>query len=485
MWTSWFARQSERVLHPKQIAIFEACAIGLVSSLAAVSLKQSVLWLEGWRVGLTGIYPAWLVLPIIGIVGGGGSGLLVERLAPEATGSGIPQVKAALGYVPIALDLRVAVVKWLATLLAIGSGLVLGRQGPTVQIGAALAAQLSYWTNTSPTYQRQLIAAGAAAGLAASFNAPLAGVVFVLEELFQDLPDLTLGTAIIAAVVGGAVSLAIGGRGMLPDLSNLQLQFSIAEIPLLIVVGMLGGLMGAICNRSLLASLQFYHDRFHGQSLAIKVAVAGGVTGMIASLLPDALQGSRDLNDFLVIGEIQWQTAAWILASQFLMCLVAFGSTAPGGLLSPSLVLGAALGNLVATGIQNGYYSDLLPVNPILSSPTVYALTGMSAVFSAITRRPIMAIVIVWEMTAKFNLILPLMIGSVVAYLVAEQLFPDSIYQHLLTRKGINIARPDLVDRRWEGLIAADIMQRRVETLSSQMTIDDAIQAFARISDCR
>ena len=480
MWMSWFARQCDRVLRPKQIAIFEACAIGLISALAAVSLKQSVLWLEGWRVGLTGIYPAWLVLPIIGIVGGGLSGLLVERFAPEATGSGIPQVKAALGYVPIALDLRVAVVKWLSTFLSLGSGLVLGRQGPTVQIGAALAAQLSYWTNTSPTYQRQLIAAGAAAGLAASFNAPLAGVIFVIEELLPDLPDLTLGTAIIAAVVGGVVSLGLGGRGMIPDLSHLQLQFSVAEIPLLIVVGILGGLVGAICNRSLLASLQFYHDRFHGRSLAVKIAVAGGITGIITALLPDALQGGRDLKDFLVIGDIQWQTAAWILASQFLMCLVAFGSTAPGGLLSPSLVLGAALGNLVATGIQSGYHSDLLPLNPILSSPTVYALTGMSAVFSAITRRPIMAIAIVWEMSAKFNLVLPLMIGSVVAYLVAEQLFPDSIYQHLLTRKGINIERPNLVDRRWEGLIAADIMQRRVETLASQMTIDDALEAFSR-----
>ena len=480
MWMSWFARQCDRVLRPKQIAIFEACAIGLISALAAVSLKQSVLWLEGWRVGLTGIYPAWLVLPIIGIVGGGLSGLLVERFAPEATGSGIPQVKAALGYVPIALDLRVAVVKWLSTFLSLGSGLVLGRQGPTVQIGAALAAQLSYWTNTSPTYQRQLIAAGAAAGLAASFNAPLAGVIFVIEELLQDLPDLTLGTAIIAAVVGGVVSLGLGGRGMIPDLSHLQLQFSVAEIPLLIVVGIVGGLVGAICNRSLLASLQFYHDRFHGRSLAIKIAVAGGITGIITALLPDALQGSRDLKDFLVIGDIQWQTAAWILASQFLMCLVAFGSTAPGGLLSPSLVLGAALGNLVATSIQSGYYSDLLPFNPILSSPTVYALTGMSAVFSAITRRPMIAVAIVWEMSAKFNLVLPLMIGSVVAYLVAEQLFPDSIYQHLLTRKGINIERPDLADRRWEGLIAADIMQRRVETLASQMTIDDALEAFSR-----
>jgi chloride channel protein, CIC family len=480
MLMSWLARQSDRVFRPKQIAIVEACAIGLISALAAVSLKQSILWLEGWRVGLTGIYPAWLVLPLVGIVGGGLSGLLVERWAPEATGSGIPQVKAALGYVPIALDLRVAVVKWLGTCLSLGSGLVLGRQGPTVQIGAALAAQLSYWTNTSPTYQRQLIAAGAAAGLAASFNAPLAGVIFVIEELLQDLPDLTLGTAIIAAVVGGVVSLGLGGRGMIPDLSNVQLQFAIAEIPLLIVVGLLGGLVGAICNRSLLASLQFYHDRFHGRSLAVKIAVAGGITGIMTALLPDALQGSRDLKDFLAIGDIQWQTAAWILVSQFLMCLVAFGSTAPGGLLSPSLVLGAALGNLVATGIQSGYQSDLLPFNPILSSPTVYALTGMSAVFSAITRRPMMAIAIVWEMSAKFNLILPLMIGSVAAYLVAEQLFPDSIYQHLLARRGINIEQPNLADRRWEGLIAADIMQRRVETLASQMSIEEAIQAFAR-----
>jgi chloride channel protein, CIC family len=211
MLISWFFRQWDRVLHPKQIAIFEACLIGLISALAAVSLKQAVSWLEVWRVDLAGTLPVWVVLPLIGIVGGALSGLLVERLAPEATGSGIPQVKAALGYVPIALDLRVAVVKWLGTCLSVGSGLVLGRQGPTVQIGAALAAQLSNWTSTSPTYQRQLIAAGAAAGLAASFNAPIAGVLFVIEELLQDLPDLTLGTAIIAAVVGGVVAKGIGG----------------------------------------------------------------------------------------------------------------------------------------------------------------------------------------------------------------------------------------------------------------------------------
>jgi chloride channel protein, CIC family len=488
MLSSWFSRQVfrkffgqwDRVLHPKQIAIFEACLIGLISALAAVSLKLAISWLEIWRVGLTDAFPAGVVLPLIGVVGGCLSGLLVERLAPEASGSGIPQVKAALGYVPIALDLRVAVVKWFSTCLSVGSGLVLGRQGPTVQIGAALAAQLSRWTNTSPTYQRQLIAAGAAAGLAASFNAPIAGVLFVIEELLQDLPDLTLGTAIIAAVVGGVVARGIGGRGMIPDLSNFPISFSIAEIPLLIVVGVVAGLLGAMCNRSLLASLQIYQDRFQGRSLALKVAVAGGISGVLATFLPHALLANNDLKDFLIVGNVQWQTAGWMLVGQFVMCLVAFGSTAAGGILSPSLVMGAALGDVIATGMQSAYQGGFIPVDLVLSSPTVYALTGMSAVFSGITRRPMTAIAIVWEMTAKFDLVLPLMIGSVVAYFVAEWLFPDSLYQHLLVRRGINIELPDAVDRKWEGLTAADIMQRRVESLASQMPIDEAIQAFAR-----
>jgi chloride channel protein, CIC family len=480
MWTSWFYRQWDRVLHPKQIAIFEACIVGLISAIAAVSLKQAIFGLEAWRGGLTSTLPAIAVLPLLGIVGGGLSGFLVEKLAPEATGSGIPQVKAALGYVPIALDLRVAIVKWLGTCLSVGSGLALGRQGPTVQIGAALAAQLSKWTNTSPTYQRQLIAAGAAAGLAASFNAPIAGVLFVIEELLQDLPDLTLGTAIIAAAVGGIISRGLGGRGLIPDISNFSISFATAEIPLLIVVGILAGLLGALCNRSFLASLQFYQTRFQGQSLTIKVAVAGGISGILVAILPYGILVNSDLKDFLIVGNIQWQAAGWILIGQFLLCLVAFGSTAPGGILAPSLVLGAALGDLVATGMQSAYHSGFIPVDLVLSSPTVYALTGMSAVFSGITRRPMTAIAIVWEMTAKFDLVLPLMIGSVVAYLVAEKLFPDSLYQHLLVRRGINIEQPDLVDQRWEGLTAADIMQRQVETLASTMTINEAIQAFSQ-----
>ena len=479
MRTSAIARQLRQLLHPKQNAIVEACAIGLISALAAVGLRQSIEWASSWRVGIAGIYPDWLVLPLVGMIGGGLSGFLVERLAPEAAGSGIPQVKAALGYVPIALDLRVAAVKWLSTFLSLGSGMALGRQGPTVQIGAALAAQLSHWMDTSPTYQRQLIAAGAAAGLAASFNAPIAGVLFAVEELLQDRSDLTLNTAIIAAVVGGVISRSLGGRELIPDLSQLSIHFSVQEIPLLIGVGILAGLLGVCTNRSLLASLKFYQQRFQGRSLSLKIAVAGGVTGAISLLLPQNLLDPRHLQNFAIVGDINWQLSLGILLTQFVMCVVGFGATAPGGLFAPSLILGAALGDLVATGIQSLYHSGIFPLNLVLSSPTLYALTGMSAVFSAITHRPFVAIAIVLEMSAQFELVLPLMIGSISAYLIAEKLFPGSIYQHLLTRRGIDLDLTDPTDRGWAGLTAADIMERKVETLPSQMTIEAAIQAFA------
>ena len=140
----------QKWLKPKRLAIFEACLIGVLSGLAAVLLKQGIGLIGGWRLQIANYLPAWFALPIIGLTGGYLSGFLIEQFAPEASGSGIPQVKAALGYVPIALNLRVAVVKIASTILALGSGLALGRQGPTVQIGAAIAGQVSQWIPTSP-----------------------------------------------------------------------------------------------------------------------------------------------------------------------------------------------------------------------------------------------------------------------------------------------------------------------------------------------
>ncbi|MDB9312472.1 chloride channel protein, partial [Spirulina sp. CS-785/01] len=194
-------------------ALAEASIIGVVSALAALLLKQGIGGLGRFRLYLVDDWGVW-VLPFFGFVFCWLAGWLVEHLSPAAKGSGIPQVKAALAKFPVPLSLGVAFVKMLGTILILGAGLTLGRRGPTVHIGAALAAGLSNWVPTSPQHRRQMIAAGAAAGLAAGFNTPIAGVLFVVEELSRDMSGLTLETAILASFTGSVVSRLLGSADL-------------------------------------------------------------------------------------------------------------------------------------------------------------------------------------------------------------------------------------------------------------------------------
>ncbi|MBE9009617.1 chloride channel protein [Pseudanabaenaceae cyanobacterium LEGE 13415] len=467
---------------PKQLAVFEACLIGFISGLAAVALKQGVGWLSQWRLYSASIYPAWIVLPAIGILAGLLAGWLIEQFAPEVAGSGIPQVKAALGGVSSPLDLRVAIAKLTTTLLALGSGLNLGRQGPTVQIGAAIAAQLSDWVPTSPIHRRQLIAAGAAAGLAAGFNAPIAGVLFVVEELLQDVSGLTLGTAILASFVGAVVSRLLGGQGFngTPYGIDIMTSFSVESIPVFLLVGIVSGLLGSLFVRGILFSLKL-NRKVLNWSLPLRIAFAGGLSGIAIAILPSALRDSASLQEVWITSELGWRITAVLFITKFVLTLVAFGSGAPGGLFAPSLILGSALGYLISFAAQNIELAGV-PLGLDLSTAltTTAALTGMGAFFSAVTRGPITAIVIVFEMTTDFNVVLPLMIGSVTAYLVAESTFSGSIYKHLLEYRGIHLQANPEMETRLSGLTAEDLMQPRVETLSSQISLDEAIQAFSR-----
>jgi chloride channel protein, CIC family len=453
------------------LAIAEACMIGLVAALSAVFLKVGSGWLGTWRVHSTHIFPVWLALPIIGLVLGFVSGWLVERLAPEASGSGIPQVKASLANVPVTLSWRVAGVKLLSAIIAIGSGMTLGRQGPTVQVGAGLAAGMSRWVPTSPDHRRQMIAAGAGAGLAAAFNAPIAGVLFIVEELLQDLSGLTLGTAIIASFIGGVISRLLGGGSL--DL-NLQLtqsssQFSILEIPFFVLLGILAGLLGALFNRGLIFSIKFYR-KLH-ISLSLQVALAGFISGVVVAMLPASFRDNTGLRESLITGGSHPTVAAIAFTAQFILTLIAFGSGAPGGLFAPSLILGSCLGHII--GVGELYITGV-------GSPTTYALAGMGGFFSAVSKVPITAIVIVFEMTTDFNLVLPLMIVSVAAYLVADKVVPGSLYEKLLELKGITLTKVVPMEGALTKLTAKDVMQERVETLDAEMSLEEAMQSFAR-----
>lgn len=464
-------RLLRQMLRPKRLAFVEACAIGLVSGLAAVILGQAVDWAGAWRIHFSYLWPAYLVLPSIGLLGGILAGWLVERFAPEASGSGMSEVKAVLARVPMPLNLRIALVKLVSATLVLGSGMPLGREGPTVQIGAALANELSNWVPTSPEHRRQLIAAGAGAGLAAAFNAPIAGVLFVVEELLQDVSGITLGTAILASFIASVISRLYGSHSL--DLKlNLEVThttFFAQEIPFYLVLGALAGLLGILFNKGVIASLTI-NRRVLSLSLPWRLGIVGLVTGVAIALLPVTFRNNAGLREILLIGNVNWLFAAIAFLVQFTLIILTYGSGAPGGLLVPTLALGAALGYLVGATEHS-----LLG----MSAATTYAHVGMAAFFSAVSKVPITAVIIVFEMTTDFNLVLPLMIVSVVAYLVAEKIDKRSLYDLLLEWKGIHITKEPSLEGFLVQLSAADVMQRRVETLSSQMNIDEAVQAFS------
>lgn len=453
-------------------ALGEACLIGAVSGIAALLLKQGVGFVGGFRLSLVEEMGVW-VLPLFGFILCWIAGWLVEHLSPAASGGGVSQVKAALAKFPIPLTMRVAVVKTFGAILVLGGGLTLGRRGATVHIGSALAGQLSQWVPTSPQHRRQMIAAGAAAGLAAGFNTPIAGVLFVVEELSRDMSGLTLETSILASFTGSVVSRLLGSADLnlpqailAPSIAN---AFTPLDIPFYILLGIVAGVLGVFFNRGMLWSRTLH--RSLNIPMSWRLGWVGLISGTAIAFAPDVFRNNAGLRDFLITGEADLQKIAIAFMLHFSLTILASGAGAPGGLFAPSLVLGSALGSLIGgIGLLLGG----------VSSQTTYALVGMGAFFTGVARVPVTAIVIVFELTTDFQLVLPLMISSVVAYGVGEALHKGSLYQHLLEASGITLKDDEGSHDVLEDLTAANVLQTRVETLPLDLTIEEAIQAFSR-----
>jgi CIC family chloride channel protein len=456
-------------------ALLEACLIGIFSALAALLLKEGVGWLGGNRLRLVNQWGTFPVLPLFGLILGALAGLLVEYSSPSAKGGGIAQVKAALARFPVPLSLRVAVVKIIGTIFVLGAGLTLGRRAPTVHIGAALAAELTRWVPTSPEHRRRMIAAGAAAGLAAGFNTPIAGVLFVVEELMRDVSNLTLETAIIASFTGSVVSLILQSSNLQLPQSVIEfdhLSFNPAEIPFYLILGIIAGILGALFNQSVLFSFRF--NQKLKLPLFLRIGIAGLISGLIVACLPPLFLNNAGLREFLVRGELGWREMALVFLAHYLLTIIAAGSGAPGGLFAPALIMGSALGYLMGDieGLITGTGS----------SPT-FALAGMGALFTGIVRVPVTAIVMVFELNANFNLVLPLMISCAVAYMSAETLQKGSLDEHLLRDMGMELEE-EVTNAGGNShflhqLTASEVMQSQVETVSPDLTIAELLELMS------
>lgn len=415
-------------LKPNHIAIMNACAIGLSAGASAVLITQGVNLLGSFRLHLAHLHNPFIVLPLFGGMGGLIAGLLVWK-CPDASGSGIPQVKAGLLGGKTALDLRTAMIKLIGGIIAIGSGLLMGREGPTVHVGAALSNEINRRAHSEPQKERLLVAAGAGAGLAAAFNAPLAGVFFVLEELLKDISSNTIGTAVLACFVASVASHMLHGDESVRHIQTAAADatFSAIEIPAYLLMGVAAGVIGAVFNKSVMLCLSFNRNLLR-IPVAAKVALAGIVSGVLVAYLPPHFHNYAGMREYIVYGSLSASHAVMALSIFFALTVIAYGSGAPGGLFAPSLAMGSALGHVFAL-IQH----NIQPAVPMHT----FALAGMGACFASVARVPITAIIIVFEMTQNFNLVLPLMLSCIVASNVADRIYAGSIYDRLMEWSGL------------------------------------------------
>ncbi|MBY0547944.1 MAG: chloride channel protein [Candidatus Obscuribacterales bacterium] len=415
----------------RRVQVIQACIIGLAAGLSALALENGVFWLGQLRTYLCTLANPMVVLPAVGLTGGLVSGFLVQRFSPTAYGSGIPQVRAFILGAKLPLDIGVAAVKLLAGSIALGSGLFLGREGPTVHMGAAIAAHLNRFFPTPPSRTRQLVAAGAGAGLAAAFNAPLAGVFFVIEELLKDVSTETVGTALAACFVASVATRLANAPHVETSRQIAELQISFAPHDLLfwVLLGAAAGVIGVVFNRGILLSLKFYREVLAKLPLTLRVGLAGLISGLIIASIPDPhLRNFATLRDWIVAGHSEWYMMPFVFVGFFFLTLVGYGSGAPGGLFAPAIVLGSSLGAMVA-------YLEVYTFG--VGSPQTMALVGMGAFFASVARVPGTAVVIIFEITGHYQLVLPLMLANSIAVFVGSRLDKGSVYDLLREYSGL------------------------------------------------
>jgi CIC family chloride channel protein len=446
---------------PKQLReTFKACLYGLAGGLAAVvfQLVISALYQKG-LVQLSHQSLLTFALGSLAILTGSSLivGLLLNLFCPEAAGSGIPQLKLAFWKDFGAMPWRVAWVKFVAGAVSIAGGASMGREGPSVQLAGALSSNLAGMVGEPKQNRRTASAAGAAAGLAAAFNAPLAALTFVLEEVIGDLNSRLLGSVLLAAVLGAMVVQGIIGAQPAFTLTGVATPswLGYAMTP---VVAALASVVGVYFQRFSLGLRQ--KSRATKRAPKWLLPLVGGLITWVIGLLVFHYTGKLgvfglgydDLSGALS-EQILWKTALILLVAKFVATFCCYGFGGCGGIFSPCLFFGGMVGVIVA-GLINVEWPVMRP------DIIAMAVVGMSATLGAVVGAPVTGILIVFEMTHEFSLVPALMLGALVSQAISRKMNPENFYDELLTQDGHHIEhlRPPRDLWSWQQSSVASIL---------------------------
>lgn len=417
---------------PGRMVHFAATAVlvGILTGLMAASFRMALDWVSGARGTLIGWAqgnPALGVAVVVTVcaAGAAGAAALVHRVEPHAEGSGIPRVEAVVEGLAKPGGPLILPVKYLGGLLAIGSGLALGREGPSVQMGGNIGIIVARIARRNSYDMRILVAAGAAAGLATAFNAPIAGGVFVLEELVRRFdPRTTLATLLASAAGFASAHLILGDSVEIFRTAPLG-QPRFQDAGLVLIVGVVTGLAGVAYNRMVMASLHWADgSRLPREARA---ALIGAGVGLVGFFAPDLLGGGDQLTQGALLAHGGLLVVLGVLAVRVVLGVVSYASATPGGLFAPMLVVGSHLGLLIGL-LGQEFLPDWTP------EPAALALIGIAAFFTSSVRAPITGIVLATELTGATNQLPPMLGACAIAMLVATVLRSEPIYDALTAR---------------------------------------------------
>jgi CIC family chloride channel protein len=466
--TSWWkspARHWNALLNEREEQVFLILTL-LIGALVGLMAVTFILLTE--RVGMR-LYPvggaAWhrVLIPVVGSLV---MGYLLCRYFPDARGSGIPQTKAALYAREGRITAATMFGKFFCTSATLASGIPLGREGPTVQVGAGIASVLGRHLGLRPEKVKALIPVAAAAAIAAAFNTPLAAVLFALEEIVGDLHAPVLGSVVLAAATSWGVLRLLLGNDPLFKVPQYQLV-SPWEFAIYAVLGVAGGLASVAFTKLLLGMREGFL-RFPRQTLPFQPVIGGVLVGLMGWFVPQVMGVGYEHVGAVLNGGMALRLMFLLLVLKLFAVTTSYASGNAGGIFGPSLFLGAMLGGTIGTVAHN-----LFPYH--VATAGAYALVGMGTVFAGIVRAPMTSVVMIFEITRDYAVIVPLMISNLVSLFIATRLQKQPIYEALARQDGIHL--PTAETRQQEGHRQVILAMRPAkEILSADMTVQEALE---------
>jgi len=464
-WWSASSLQWTAFLREREEQVFLVLTL-LIGALVGLIVVAFILLTE--RFG-TRLYPlggaAWrrLLVPVVGSLG---MGYLLYRFFPDARGSGVPQTKAALYARGGRISLATVFGKFFCTSATLASGIPLGREGPAVQVGAGIASVLGRKLGLRPEKVKALIPVGAAAAIAAAFNTPLAAVLFALEEVVGDMHAPVLGSVVLASATSWAMLRLLLGNDPLFQVPQYQLVH-LGEFAIYAVLGVTGGFVSVAFTKLLLWMREKFL-KFPKKTVWFQPVAGGVLVGVMGWFVPQLLGvGYKHVGEVLN-GRMAFKLMLLLLVLKLVAVATSYASGNAGGIFGPSLFLGAMLGGIVGTIAQH-----FLP--GYVASPGAYALVGMGTAFAGIVRAPMTSVVMIFEITRDYAVIVPLMISNLISLFISSRFQRQPIYEVLAHQDGIHL--PTAETRQQEGQRqAVQAMRDATEVLNAEMTVMQALE---------